>query len=139
MLFVTDHCVPNPCRNAGTCVKSSSGYNCTCPLGFVGLHCEKGWLATYLPVHLYCTCPSQNFQLFFGSRFPVCSRIFFFFFVREFWLHMSVFFRGISPIPFPSSRSTTCDLGFWSRYWCPELAGYVKLKLHHLSRAPVQH
>lgn len=34
-------CVDVPCANGGTCVPKKDGYECDCPLGFDGQHCQK--------------------------------------------------------------------------------------------------
>ncbi|XP_029048305.2 cubilin isoform X2 [Osmia bicornis bicornis] len=36
-----DPCTPNPCRNNGVCVSSSTGINCDCPSTFTGSRCES--------------------------------------------------------------------------------------------------
>uniref|UniRef100_A0A672U6H2 Pikachurin n=1 Tax=Strigops habroptila TaxID=2489341 RepID=A0A672U6H2_STRHB len=37
-----DHpCVSSPCANGGTCVPKKDSYECDCPLGFDGQHCQK--------------------------------------------------------------------------------------------------
>ncbi|XP_031549138.1 uncharacterized protein LOC116286709 isoform X3 [Actinia tenebrosa] len=33
-------CVSSPCRNGATCTDTDYGYNCTCPYGYTGRHCE---------------------------------------------------------------------------------------------------
>ncbi|GBN18079.1 Protocadherin Fat 1, partial [Araneus ventricosus] len=34
-------CLPNPCKNGGTCESASSAeFNCTCAIGYVGQNCE---------------------------------------------------------------------------------------------------
>ena len=36
-------CSPSPCLNGGACMlqnTSSTGYDCTCPLGYRGVNCE---------------------------------------------------------------------------------------------------
>jgi hypothetical protein len=35
-------CVGAPCVHGGTCRPRKEGYECDCPLGFEGLHCQKG-------------------------------------------------------------------------------------------------
>lgn len=35
-------CVSSPCANGGSCVPKKDSYECDCPLGFDGLHCQKG-------------------------------------------------------------------------------------------------
>ncbi|KAF2984643.1 hypothetical protein EK904_012564, partial [Melospiza melodia maxima] len=34
-------CVTSPCANGGTCVPKKDSYECDCPLGFDGQHCQK--------------------------------------------------------------------------------------------------
>lgn len=43
-------CVTSPCANGGTCVPKKDSYECDCPLGFDGQHCQKGnngWIPTH--------------------------------------------------------------------------------------------
>jgi len=35
-----DHCAVKPCRNNGTCINRGPIYECQCPLGYEGDHCE---------------------------------------------------------------------------------------------------
>lgn len=35
-------CVGGPCTHGGSCRPRKEGYECDCPLGFEGLHCQKG-------------------------------------------------------------------------------------------------
>lgn len=37
-----NECASNPCNFNGTCVDKFRGYNCSCPDGYYGDHCEKG-------------------------------------------------------------------------------------------------
>lgn len=37
-------CVESPCANGGTCRPKWDGYECDCPLGYDGRHCQKGLL-----------------------------------------------------------------------------------------------
>ncbi|KFQ93936.1 Pikachurin, partial [Nipponia nippon] len=34
-------CVSSPCANGGTCIPRKDSYECDCPLGFDGQHCQK--------------------------------------------------------------------------------------------------
>ena len=36
-----DDCKDNPCNNGGNCVDGVASYTCVCPVGFLGLDCEK--------------------------------------------------------------------------------------------------
>lgn len=35
-------CVAGPCAHGGSCRPRKESYECDCPLGFEGLHCQKG-------------------------------------------------------------------------------------------------
>lgn len=37
-------CVESPCANGGSCRPKWDGYECDCPLGYDGRHCQKGLL-----------------------------------------------------------------------------------------------
>lgn len=37
-------CVEGPCANGGTCRPKWDSYECDCPLGYDGKHCQKGQL-----------------------------------------------------------------------------------------------
>lgn len=37
-------CVESPCANGGTCRPKWDSYECDCPLGYDGRHCQKGQL-----------------------------------------------------------------------------------------------
>ncbi|XP_057309002.1 fibropellin-1-like isoform X3 [Hydractinia symbiolongicarpus] len=39
--YLKARCYPNPCRNSGTCTALEHGYECTCSIGFKGVHCEE--------------------------------------------------------------------------------------------------
>ena len=47
---VKPRCYPNPCRNSGTCTALEHGFECTCSIGYKGVHCEGtllvGWKFT---------------------------------------------------------------------------------------------
>ena len=40
-----DECESNPCKNGATCIDDHYKYNCSCALGFEGIHCESSKLA----------------------------------------------------------------------------------------------
>ena len=44
-------CVGSPCAHGGSCRPRKEGYECDCPLGFEGLHCQKGTLCVCVCVH----------------------------------------------------------------------------------------
>ena len=40
-IFFSDPCEPPPCRNGGTCTKTSHNtFNCTCAIGWIGDKCK---------------------------------------------------------------------------------------------------
>lgn len=43
-------CVESPCANGGTCRPKWDGYECDCPLGYDGRHCQKGQLGELFSV-----------------------------------------------------------------------------------------
>lgn len=45
-----------PCKNGATCVNTLGGYQCRCPNGFQGKHCDQGRLR-YFPVRLLASIP----------------------------------------------------------------------------------
>ena len=38
----TGTCISSTCSNDGVCIEGHKGYDCSCPLGYAGIHCEKG-------------------------------------------------------------------------------------------------
>ena len=44
IIFFTDYneCSANPCTNGGTCYNLINAYECSCPVGFAGKHCDVG-------------------------------------------------------------------------------------------------
>lgn len=45
-------CVESPCANGGTCRPKWDSYECDCPLGYDGRHCQKGQLQIYVYILL---------------------------------------------------------------------------------------
>lgn len=45
-------CVESPCANGGTCRPKWDSYECDCPLGYDGRHCQKGQLHIYVYILL---------------------------------------------------------------------------------------
>lgn len=41
-------CLLNPCYNLASCQPRKERYDCDCPLGFVGRHCQKGTQGAWL-------------------------------------------------------------------------------------------
>ena len=37
-----EECASNPCQNGATCEEYLLGYECICPPGYNGTHCEQG-------------------------------------------------------------------------------------------------
>ena len=42
-----DDCKDNPCNNGGNCIDGVASYTCVCPVGFLGLDCEKSGLKCF--------------------------------------------------------------------------------------------
>lgn len=39
--FAADYCFSDPCQNGGSCQLLQDRYECLCPGGYLGLHCEN--------------------------------------------------------------------------------------------------
>jgi len=62
-------CESEPCLNNATCLELSDGYNCSCPLGYIGdrcenvscdaVMCENGGNCSHDAVSWWCSCPPQ--------------------------------------------------------------------------------
>ena len=65
-------CVESPCANGGSCRPKWDGYECDCPLGYDGRHCQKGQshsCTVSIITIVYRTC---CFSICFGSSL-VCT------------------------------------------------------------------
>ena len=40
-----DECVSSPCQNGGSCEDQVNRYECHCPAGYIGDHCQTGNIA----------------------------------------------------------------------------------------------
>ena len=52
-----DECIQRPCENGGSCINLPGSYECICPRGFSGPHCEKG-------EHCIMYCRLQNIDMY---------------------------------------------------------------------------
>ena len=66
LLFTTqelDECLSSPCHNGGICTDEFDAYNCSCPEGWGGSHCESGkWFYMFLPVSMLVSLLSHAEQ-----------------------------------------------------------------------------
>lgn len=65
LLLVPSPCFLSPCENGATCEDLDGGYTCTCPVGYVGKHCQSGkGLGLPLPAgDLGCLCEPHSAPL----------------------------------------------------------------------------
>ncbi|XP_019629555.1 PREDICTED: LOW QUALITY PROTEIN: sushi, von Willebrand factor type A, EGF and pentraxin domain-containing protein 1-like [Branchiostoma belcheri] len=91
---ITDFCAPNPCQNNARCVnKIFEGFDCICPNGFTGTHCDSeivvctanleqnlcqnGGTARENGTTCACDCPEDNFvcaeEGLYGGFTPTCE------------------------------------------------------------------
>ena len=41
LVLARQYCIPNPCKNGGTCIPEENGYRCTCLSNYEGNNCES--------------------------------------------------------------------------------------------------
>lgn len=51
--LVHGRCEPSPCFNSGTCTILAHGYECTCPVGYLGVHCESKYMQSEILFKYY--------------------------------------------------------------------------------------
>jgi hypothetical protein len=54
-----NECLPDPCKNEGTCKDLINGYECTCAAGYDGIDCDNSNIVYILLIILnICLCRS---------------------------------------------------------------------------------
>ncbi|RMC16640.1 hypothetical protein DUI87_06578 [Hirundo rustica rustica] len=56
-------CVTSPCANGGTCVPKKDSYECDCPLGFDGHHCQKSSLTLVFIFYIYFSAITEAIEI----------------------------------------------------------------------------
>ena len=41
LIAAKNPCLPNPCKNGGSCKRAGSGFKCRCVGGYIGATCER--------------------------------------------------------------------------------------------------
>jgi len=41
LIAAQNPCLPNPCKNGGSCKRAGSGFKCRCVGGYIGATCER--------------------------------------------------------------------------------------------------